>query len=162
MKDYHDLYLKCDVLLSANVLERFRNKSLKNYGLCSSHYLSATHLSWDAMHKITKIKLELITDPDMYIFSEKGTRDGISYISNTYIKANNKYLKSYDPKQESKHIIYLDTNSLHGYAMSKILPTSGFKWIDAEEFDLHKYTSNSTKRSVLEFDLEYPRVMGIT
>ena len=46
--------------------------------------------------------------------------------------------------------------------MSKILPTSGFKWIDAEEFDLHKYTSNSTKRSVLEFDLEYPRVMGIT
>ena len=46
--------------------------------------------------------------------------------------------------------------------MSKILPTSGFKWIDAEEFDLHKYNSNSTKRSVLEFDLEYPRVMGIT
>ena len=78
------------------------------------------------------------------------------------IHTNNKYLKSYDPKQESKHIIYLDTNSLHGYAMSKILPTSGFKWIDAEEFDLHKYTSNSTKRSVLEFDLEYPRVMGIT
>ena len=41
--------------------------------------------------------------------------------------------------------------------MSKILPTSGFKWIDAEEFDLHKYVSNSTKGCVLEFDLEYPK-----
>ena len=41
--------------------------------------------------------------------------------------------------------------------MSKILPTSGFKWIDAEEFDLHKYACNSTKGCVLEFDLEYPK-----
>ena len=51
-----------------------------------------------------KIDLELILDPDRYIFFEKGTRGGISYISNRYTKANNKYLKSYEPKQESKHI----------------------------------------------------------
>ena len=51
---------------------------------------------------LTKIKLEPIPDPDMYIFFEKGTRGEISYISNGYTKANNKYLKSYDPKQESK------------------------------------------------------------
>ena len=44
MKDYHDLYLKCDVLLLADVFEKFRNNSLKNYGLCPSHYLSATVL----------------------------------------------------------------------------------------------------------------------
>ena len=57
----------------------------------------------------------------MYIFFEKGTRGGISYISDRYSKANNKYLKPYDPKQESKHIIYLDGNNLYlyGYAMSK-------------------------------------------
>ena len=54
------------------------------------------------MLKLTKIKLEPIPDPDMYIFFEKGTRGEISYISNGYTKANNKYLKSYDPKQESK------------------------------------------------------------
>ena len=51
------------------------------------------------MLKMTKIKLELIPVPDMYIFFEKGTRSGISYISNRYSKNNNKYLKSYDPKQ---------------------------------------------------------------
>ena len=57
------------------------------------------------MLKMTKIKLELTIDPDMYIFFEKGTRGGISYNSNRYSKANNKYLKSYDPKQETKHTI---------------------------------------------------------
>ena len=63
----------------------------------------------------------------MYIFFEKVTRGGISYISNRSSKDNNKYLESYDPKQESKHIIYLDVNNLYGYVMSKFLPTSGFK-----------------------------------
>ena len=82
MKDYHDLYLKFDVLLSADVFEKFRNNTLKNYGLCPSHYLSAPSLSWDAMLKMTKIDLELIPDPNMYIFFEKGIRGGISNISN--------------------------------------------------------------------------------
>ena len=61
-------------------------------------------------------------------------------------------------KQESKHIMYLDTNNWYGYyTMSKFLPTSGFKWIDPKEFDLNKYTSNSSKGCVLEVDLEYPK-----
>ena len=138
-------------------LKKIRKNSLKNYGLCPSHYLSAQGLSWDAMLKMTKTKLELIPDPDMYLFFEKGTRGRISYISNRYSKANNEYLKSYNPKQESKHIIYLDANSLYGYAMSKFPLTSGFKWIDPEEFDFNKYTSNSPKRCVLEVNLENPK-----
>ena len=73
------------------------------------------------------MELELIADPDMYMFFEKGTRGEVSYISNRYSKANNKYLKSYEPKQESKHIIYLDMNNLYGCAMSKFFPTSEFK-----------------------------------
>ena len=93
----------------------------------------------------------------MYIFFEKGTRGRISYISTRYSKANNKYLKSYDPKKESKHIIYLGTNNLYGYAMSKFLPTNGFQWIDPKEFDLNKYASNSLKECILEVDLEYPK-----
>ena len=127
MEDYHDLYLKCDVLLLVSLFEMFRNNSLKSYGLCSSHYLSAPGLSWNAMLKMTKIDPELITDPDMYVFFEKDTRDGISYISNRFSKAKNKYLKTYNPKQESKHIIYLDANNLYGYAISKFFPTSPFK-----------------------------------
>ena len=107
MKDYHDLYLKCDILLLADVFEKFRSNSLKNYGLCPSLYFSASALSWDAMLTMTKSKLEFIPDHNMYIFFEKGKRGGISYIFNRYRKANNNYLKSYDTKQESKHIMYL-------------------------------------------------------
>ena len=62
MKDYHDFYLKCDVLLLADLFEKCGNNSLQNYELCPSHYLSASDISWDAMLKITKIKLEAITD----------------------------------------------------------------------------------------------------
>ena len=102
MKDYHDLYFKCDVLLLANVFEKFRNNSLKNYGFCPHHYLSAPAKSWDAMLNMTKIKLELISDPDMHIFFEKGMRGGVTYISNRYTKVNNKYLKSYEPKTRIK------------------------------------------------------------
>ena len=105
MKDYHDLYLKFDVLLLVDVFEQFRNNSLKNYGLCPSHYLSASALSWDAILNMKKVKFEIISDPDMYIFFEKGMRGGVFNICNRYSKSSNKYLKSYDPKQESKHII---------------------------------------------------------
>ena len=87
------------------------------------------------MLKMAKIKLKLITVPDVYIFFEKGTRGQISYISKRYSKANNKYLKSYDPKEESKHIIYLDANSLYGYSISEFISTNEFKWIDLKEFE---------------------------
>ena len=69
------------VLLLADMFETFGNKSLKNYGLYPNHYLSAPDLRWDAMLRMKKIELELISDPVMYIFFEKGTRGGIYYNS---------------------------------------------------------------------------------
>ena len=82
------------------------------------------------MLKITKIELELIPDPDIYLFFQKGTREIISYIFNRYSKASNKYLKFCDPKQASKHILYLDANNLYGYAMRRFLLTSELKQTD--------------------------------
>ena len=63
----------------------------------------------------------------------------------------------YDLKQESKHVIYLETNNLCGYAMPMFLPTTEFKWIDPKELDLNKYTSNSSKGCVFKVDFEYPK-----
>ena len=51
-------------------------------------------------------ELELVSDEDMHFFFEKDLRDGVSYISKIYSKALNKYLKTYNPKQKAKHIIY--------------------------------------------------------
>ena len=96
--------------------EKFRNNSLKSYGICPSHYLSAQTLRWDAMLDM-KVELETISDAEVYFFFEKGMRGGVSNISN---KANNNYLSSYGSKQESKHIIYLDANNSYGYAVPNL------------------------------------------
>ena len=74
MKYYHNLYLKCNVLLLVDAFKKFRNTSLTNYGLYPTHYLSTPAFTWDAMVNMSKIKLELISDPDMYIFFEKDMR----------------------------------------------------------------------------------------
>ena len=84
--------------------------------------------------KLTLNLFEMLT----CIYFEKGIRGRVSYISERYSKASNKYSKSYDPKQESKHIIHLAVNSLYDYAMYKFLPTSDFKWIDPKEFVFQK------------------------
>ena len=104
MGDYHDHYLKKDVLLLADVFEKFINTCLKFYGLDPFHYFSSPGLSWDAMLKMTGVKLEKIFDIDMYLFIDKGLRGGISYIAKRYSNANNKYMKNYDPKNRSKYI----------------------------------------------------------
>ena len=119
MGQYHDLYLKSDVLLLADVFEKFRKTCLQYYELDPCHYFTSTDLSWDAMLKMTEIKLELMTDIDKFLFIEKGVRGGVSYISKRYAKANNKYMNNYDSKQPSNYITYLDANNLYGWAMSQ-------------------------------------------
>ena len=130
MGDYHDLYLKTDVLLLANVFEKFINTYLDYYGLDPCHYFSSPGLSWDSMLKMTKIEFDVISDIDIHLFFEKGMRRGISYIAKRHSKANNKYMKWYDSSKESKYVIYLDANNLYGCAMSQYLPYSGFKWLN--------------------------------
>ena len=127
MGEYHNLYLKSGVLLLADVFENFRKTCIQYYKLDPCHYFTSPGLSWDAMLKMTDIKLELMVDIDMYQFIEKGMRGGVSYIANRYGKANNKYMKEYDEKAPSKYIMYLDANNLYGWAMSQALPTGGFK-----------------------------------
>ena len=84
-------------------------------------------------------------------------RGGVFYISRKYSKANNNYLKSYNPKQELKHIIYLDANSSYGYVMPRFLLIHGLKWIVPKELDSNKYSNNSSKVCVQEADLEYSK-----
>ena len=159
MGDYHNLYLGSDVLLLADVFENFRKTCLEYYKLDPCHYFTSPGLSWDAMLKMTNIKLELMTDVDMFQFIEKGLRGGISYIANRYGEANNKYMKTYDKKAPSKYIMYLDANNLYGWAMSQYLPTGGFKWLSQKQIDninLAKYEVDSKKGLILEVDLEYP------
>ena len=128
LQDYHNLYNETVVLLLADVFENFRNICMENYKLDPAHYHTAPGLSWDACLKMTNVKLELLTDIDMLLMVEKGIKGGVSMISNCYGKANNKYMgDKFNPKKPSKYLTYLDANNLYGAAMSKKLPTHGFK-----------------------------------
>ena len=151
MRDYHDLYQKTDVLLLADVFEEFRNVCLDNYKLDPAWYYTSPGLAWDACLKMTRVKLELLSDQDMLLMVEKGIRGGVSMISTRYGKANNEYMQEYDPSLPSKHIIYLDANNLYGWAMSEELSTHGFKWIKQEQL-----TDWESLPCILEVDLEYP------
>ena len=154
MGEYHDLYLKIDVLLLCDVSEKCINVCLMNYGLDPCHYFSSPGLSWDAMLKMAGIELEKINDIDMYLFLEKGMRGGISYISKRYSKSNSNI-----------DITYWDASNLYGWAMGcNYLPYGGFKWLNKNKIDnfdiflgnaLHSIKEDNNIGYILEVDLEY-------
>ena len=78
MDEYHDLYLKTDTILLANVFESFRSVCMKNYGLDPAHFYPAPGLAWKAGLKKTGIRLELLLDPDMLLTFERGIRGGLT------------------------------------------------------------------------------------
>ena len=129
IRDYHDLYLKSDVLLLADVFENFRKTCMEHYNLDPAHYFTSPGLAWDACLKETGQQLQLLVDYDMLLMFERGIRGGITHISKRYAEANNKYMKNYNPEKPSSYIQYLDANNLYGWAMSQPLPTHGFKWM---------------------------------
>jgi hypothetical protein len=152
MRDYHDLYMTSDVILLADVFENFRDICMENYGLDPCWYYTSPGLAWDACLKMTRIKLELLSDSDMVLMIENGIRGGISMISNRYGKANNKYMGvDYNESELIKFIMYLDANNLYGWAMSQKMPTGGFEWMPEEYFDQWR-----KHPCFLEVSLRYP------
>ena len=157
--EYHDLYLKTDVLLLCDVFEKFMDVCLEYYDLDPCHYFSSLGLAWDAMLKMTVVKLKLIDDIDMHLFIEKGMRGCISYIAKRNCKANNKYVKGYDKNKDSTFIMYWDVNNPYGWAVTQYLLYDDFEWMseeDISEINLDLVRGDSNEGYILEVDLEYP------
>ena len=87
---------------------------------------------------MTEVELELLTDPDMYLFIEEGLCGGISMIRNPFHKANNPYVPDYDPEQETFYVMYLDANNLYGWSMSQPLPTEEFDGLNKQDIATFK------------------------
>ena len=163
-QDYLSLYLKTDVLLLADVFDRFRKTCKTNFGLDPAHYVSAPQLSLDAMLKLTNANIQLVSDPEMFKIIDANLRGGICVIVKRFAKANNPYLGSkYDPTKPTSYIIYWDANNLYGYAMSVPLPVGNYKWLTEEE--ISDFTTDKIKNMYedqpigyfIECDLEYPK-----
>ena len=112
--EYHNLYLKIDVILLANVFEAFRDTWLEYYQLGPAHFYMSPGLAWQACLKKTGIKLELLTDPNMLLMFQHRIRGGITQAVHQYAKVNNNYMgDKYDPEEQSSFLQYLDANNLY-------------------------------------------------
>lgn len=162
MREYHDLYLKSDVFLLADIFERFRGIAMDKFKLDPCHYYTLPSMAFDALLKYTKIELELFKEgqEDMYFFMEEAKIGGISGTGGKrYAKANNKYLENYDSSTLSNFIMYCDANGLYSWAMCQKLPVGSFKWVSVEEFNLQKAfdTVDSDFSYFLEVDVLLPK-----
>jgi hypothetical protein len=160
MQDYLELYLKLDVMLLAGIMESYRNSTYEHFKLDPLNYLTGPSLCFDAMLKITEIKLDTIPSLDMYLWFHKSIRGGYSGSSLRYVKANNDLCDKFNPNGEISHIIALDANQLYGHSMSQHLPVGNFRWLsnkDIETFDIHSIALDETVGYFLEVDLIYPK-----
>ena len=97
----------------------------------------------------------------MLLMVEEEIRGGICQATYRYARANNEYLNNYDKSIESSYLMYLDANSLYGWAKSQKLPVNGFKWVEElsqlNENFIKKYDENSDRGYFLEVDVEYSK-----
>jgi hypothetical protein len=166
MHDYHDIYLKTDVLLLADIFQNFRQVAIEKYGLNPLWYYSTPGLAWDALFFMTGQRLELITDQNMYMMVEQGLRGGISIVSKRYARANNPGMSEgkWIAEKLKSFILYLDANNLYRWAILQYLPTGNFRCMKDEEelADLQKkiernsIPDDASKGYILKVDLEYP------
>ena len=152
------MYVQCDTFLLSDIFENFKNKCIEIYELDPADFLSAPGLAWQACLRKTKVELELLTDIDMLLMVEKGTRGGTCQAIHRHAKAN---MKNYDKDITSSYLTYLDTNNLYGWAMSQKLPVNGFKWAKNlskfNEIFIKNYNENSDIGYFLEVNVEYPK-----
>ena len=127
------------------------------------HILYLHGLAWQACLKKSGVQLELLTDYDMILMTEKGNSAGICQSTYRYAKANNKYMKNYNKNIESSYIKYSDANNLYGWAMSQKLPVNDFKWVKQEELSnfnedfIKNCDENGYIGYFFEVDIDYPK-----
>ena len=164
--EYVKLYCSADVELLAILLKKFVKICMTDFGVDPTKSYTSPGFFWQAMLKMTGVKLELLTDPTKYTFFEKSIRGGVSVISNRYAKANNPYMKDYDPSKKIRYIIEWDTNSRYASVMVEELPVGEFKWASEEVLETLERSVRSGKElssgrgASLCVDLVYPEEQG--
>ena len=163
LRDYLLVYLAADVLQLADVFTAFRKTFYKDFGLDATHYISLPQLAFDALLKDSKVRLELISDIDIYNWITASIRGGFSGILHREAVGNNKYINTYDENLPDSYIMLFDVCNLYGYTMSsKPMPIDGFRWLTQNEIDELDIMALDPKGAVgymIEVDLSYPNYL---
>ena len=96
------LYCKSDVILLADVFEKFVKVSSKEYSINPLYCVSLPGYTYQCALKNTDITLQTLQDNDLIIFIEINMRGGISCVM------GDRYVKS----DENKKILYMDATKL--------------------------------------------------
>ena len=147
------LYCKSDVILLADVFEKFVKVSTKEYGINPLYCVSLPGYTYQCALKYTDIKLQTLQDKDLILLIENNIRGGISSVM------GDRYVKS----DENNKIIYADATNLYGHSMSQMLPYDEiemwhghpdkyWKWLD----EILNTPDDSEIGYFLEVDLKYP------
>ena len=146
--DYSILYLKSDICHLSDIFQKFSKFAYETYELDPRHSYTLPGFSWQAMLKMTKIKLELVSDPDMYLFLMDSIRGGISVCNKKHVIADNKYIDK--NTKNNKYLMYLDANNLYGVSMVQSLPYKNFKWSN-------NLTLDKIQTGIYEVDIKIPK-----
>jgi len=154
--DYCKLYCKIDVILLAEIFQKFRKEMMAFSGLDPAHYISLPAYGYDSMLAITGARIELPTDIDMVHFLERCKRGGVSFVNTRHLSVRKRDRKETETGKEE--IIYIDANNLYGNAQIQKVPLDSFRWLAEEEtenFDVD-LDADGDFGYFIECDLHYP------
>lgn len=161
LQDYLKIYLTADITLLADVFENFRSFFYRNFSLDCTKYVSLSGLSYDSMMRFTRCEIDLIHEEEMFLFIRRAMRGGVTQINQKLAYCNNKYLKNYNPSQETSYIIYLDCNGLYSSVMNMALPQKNLRWkqfsLESMKKIIQNYDSFDKVGYFIECDLDYPK-----
>ena len=151
-RELTELYNKADVILLADIFQKFIKVAISEFGINPLYHISSPGTTWSNGLKYTKAELELIKNVDLFQMFESGIRGGLSGIfGDRYIKSDNNTV-----------ILHVDMNNLYGFAMLMYLPTGNFKIYENNSITqsfVNKFLNTddcSNTGYVLIVDLIYP------
>ena len=155
--DYHDVYLRTDVLILADVFEKLRQACMKVYKLDPVHFFSAANLSWDAMLITTRVDLGLLSDIDKLLFFERGIRGGINGIGALRHFRANRDLDVFDESKANVYGAFFDVTSLYAGTMQQTLPVDSYEWNETNTLgEILATSDDSVVGFFIEVDIAYP------
>lgn len=131
--EYLRFYLHLDILILSEIFESWRTFTLVNYGIDCLYYVSLPSFSLNAYLKFHAKKVGLIVDPSIHEMVANSIRGGICYSTKFNCKANNEYLRNFNPEEEKSYLLFLDVVSLYSHTMSSYnFPLDDFQLITDE------------------------------